>query len=226
MADINLFNQVNSFNSIIGSLYTIALTTGKIILAQKLFDIGVELTTRKRKLTQNVMQRIESIQDELVSSSIPKPVQVEKIVHNIFHNFGVGDTEKASLLLAVTTPCSLQSIRYDFWTVPDGTGNNNTELMNWVIVIVQNGTNVSTLERGNGILYVPEENIVAFGTHANGRLNADGDIHSGQCGNRGTSAARRNLKRGDEVRLLIGRHTGHTQTVHFWGAVQFFCRFG
>ncbi len=126
-------------------------------------------------------------------------------------------TQVTTDLFTATFPCTVVGLRWDLHSV-DATAGAVSEI-DWAIVILREGITASTISTSDGgNMYIPEQNVLAWGTMA--RTN---DLE-GSFKWEGATKTMRKLMGGDKLTIAIRNNHASDAHTTVYGAVQFFCK--
>lgn len=127
---------------------------------------------------------------------------------------GINATQQTTQLVAVTFPCTIVGLRWDFSVFQDaGTG---TSLPFWCIMVVKDGVTIPVMAVGDGGDFVtPEQNVMVFGAAA-----IDNNVEAQHFS--GSTKTMRKMMGGDQ--LIFALRANATNTVGVRGVIQFFCK--
>ena len=124
----------------------------------------------------------------------------------------------ATVLKTTTFPCTIVGLRWNFGASSITT---NDTLLQWAIVLVQDGDSVNTPAQSDGAdFYTPEQNVLAFGVI---RLEASNSTGGSITWNwEGATKTMRKMKQGDVLNFITLSDTANSIVCD--GVVQFFCK--
>ena len=132
----------------------------------------------------------------------------DKSLINISHT--VTNSQASTTLFTASHACTITGLRWSLGMAKSAGGHN----YNWAIVIVREGTSVSTMDTSDGQpAYEPEQNVLAFGA---GRSEANEIQHWDS-----NTKTMRKMQSGDKLRFISLSSGASTGVLH--GIIQFFC---
>ncbi len=121
--------------------------------------------------------------------------------------------QQTNTMITATFPCTITGIRWDLSTTGD---TDILDRMSWVIAVLRESDTVSTIAIGNnGDMYVPEQNVIAFGMS---KIQGNDQVITW----RGATKSMRKLMGGD--RIIISALNSAAAGASLVGVVQFFCQ--
>ena len=150
----------------------------------------------------------------------PRPI--DKLLAFVALN-DVNATQQASTLFTATTPCTIMGIRWSGFIEGDAGTVGNKHDYQWAIVKVNDGDGAAnSISRTEGAtLYVPEQNVLAFGV---GTDNQSATSASGMNTKlfEGSTKSMRKYRVGDKLNFIC--RSIATETVRAQLCVQIFCK--
>ena len=144
----------------------------------------------------------------------PRPIDKELKVVNQTSTTSVTTT----VLKTTTFPCTIVGLR---WNMSSTSITANNTLLQWAIVLVQDGDSVNTPASSDGAdFYTPEQNVLAFGVSRLMANNATGGNISWNW--EGSTKTMRKMKQGDVLNFITLSDTANSISLD--GIVQFFCK--
>jgi len=125
---------------------------------------------------------------------------------------GIAATQVETVLKTATFPGTIVGLRWSLSGVQDA--GTAPALLQWAIVVVQDGNAASTMAVSDGAdMYTPEQDVLAFGSLIS-KVGIEGHNFEG------STKTMRKMKQGDQlIVIMIGEAT---QTWEFRGVIQFF----
>lgn len=138
---------------------------------------------------------------------------IDKALISVSHS-AVDAVQKSTILATTSNPCTITGLRW-FLNIAQ-TGGSAVSQGGWAIVVVRDGNQANTLNRGNGAtFYAPEQDVLTFGSWVI-------DNNTETANFVGDTKTMRKMLIGDRLIFIVLGVA--TQTADVKGIVQFFCK--